>query len=310
MMPDGWRSRGGERAFSVSELEDYTDCPFKYLMRHCLLLESWQEPERQLELPKMTIGSIVHRVLERLLTDIAETGRISPDNLPWAQERLRQILDGEIVKARRRLPLIDIIWRLERDTLLLRLNSFIQEEYREPSEFRFHTAEEEFEQSINFKTAEGSLSLRLTGRIDRIDRTADGSALRLVDYKTGSIRTKSDSFSSGVGLQSPLYLKATLQKYPECDAAASRAEYVHILPDGEVKIVPFSGEALAEKEVDLGDLLVAVTNGISTGCFPPQPETRKCSSCDYKRACDRRSRISAQWRSDPRLTRLKEALAK
>ena len=310
MMPDGWRSRDDERAFSVSELEGYTDCPFKYLMRHRLELESWQEPERQLGLPKMTIGSIVHRVLERLLTDIAETNRISPDNLPWAQERLRQILDSETAKARRRLPLIDIIWRLERDALRLRLNSFIQEEYREPSEFRFHTAEEEFEQSINFKASEGSLSLRLIGRIDRIDRTPDGSALRLVDYKTGSIRTKSDSFSGGVGLQSPLYLKAALQKYPECDAAASRAEYVHILPDGEVKIIPFSGEALAEKETELGDLVVAITTGISAGCFPPQPETRKCSGCDYQRACDRRSRASAQWRSDPRLTRLKEALAK
>ena len=310
MMPDAFQAQTdvNEPAFSATQLETYVNCPFKYLMKHRLGLEPWEEPTRRLELPAMEIGSLVHRVLQRLLPDISPSRDSPPLALTQAKERLRQILDGELQTAQRRFPLPEIIWRLERDALLTRLENYLEYEYKAASEFRFLQAEKDFKQRISFTGGGGTTSFRLAGRIDRMDVAPEGDALRLIDYKTGKPRLKDDSWSQGEGLQSPLYLKAALSENQDYEIARSRAEYVHILPGGDVKVITFSGETLQTKETGLAELMAALTSAIAAGCFPPQPEARKCSECDYQRACDRRSRTAAAWRSDLRLMHLQQAL--
>ena len=51
--------------------------------------------------------------------------------------------------------------------------------------------------------------IRINGKIDRIDRSDDGTMFRIVDYKTGKGHTFSATkFASGETIQLPLYLEA------------------------------------------------------------------------------------------------------
>ncbi|HHE47084.1 MAG TPA: hypothetical protein ENL08_05225, partial [Bacteroidetes bacterium] len=78
ILSDGSTSprRRARSRFSVTSLELFAQCPFRYFIRHLLEAEPWQEPELTLEPPPMAVGSLVHSVLEKLYTRARDEGRI------------------------------------------------------------------------------------------------------------------------------------------------------------------------------------------------------------------------------------------
>ena len=156
--PRPWRSIARGTIFSPSSLECFLDCPFQYFARHTLRLKT-RPPLPQDRLDFMLQGTIVHQTL-------AEWHRhpqpIEPlfDRIFAACCEKNAVFPGYRAEYLRRQMLDDLLQFGDKQKLPAAAETL---------------AEEEFVMAIDD-------SLIVRGRIDRIDKLADGRAL-IVDYK-------------------------------------------------------------------------------------------------------------------------------
>ncbi|MGN1234709.1 MAG: PD-(D/E)XK nuclease family protein, partial [Christensenellaceae bacterium] len=189
---------GGEKLYlsasvSPTMLEEYFDCPYRCFLEKGLRLTRESVGATQ----STDSGNFVHTVLERLAREMKEKRVSSEEECALTAERIARELTDEAP------------YRFERDTASgrYRLNAIVKESV-EVSVAMFRTVERsDFEvDQVECWISRPLGERMLSGKVDRVDRAGD--ALRVVDYKTGSIDTKPDSYYSGRKLQLELYLGA------------------------------------------------------------------------------------------------------
>ena len=114
---------------------------------------------------------------------------------------------------------------------------------------------------------------QLRGRIDRIDKRADG-AYELIDYKTGE---RSGPGKLAEDLQLALYRLAAREAW---QLEAALGSYWYVLADERVPVPPAPDDA---ERVERTVLEVAA--GIEAQDFEPRPSYEICSWCDYRLIC-------------------------
>ena len=127
----------------------------------------------------------------------------------------------------------------------------------------------------------GSGSIRLRGRIDRVDRLADGS-FEVIDYKTGSHWNQYDgTFSGGRLLQHALYATAARQllKPEQKNPRMKFSSYYFCTERGWGDWVRKPGN------LDVKPVLNDIADAIAAGAFVRGGEKYGCRFCDYSRAC-------------------------
>ncbi|MCH7810919.1 MAG: PD-(D/E)XK nuclease family protein, partial [Chloroflexi bacterium] len=175
---------GPGKKVSPTSLETYGACGYRYFARSVLRLNVVDEPDEREMMDAAERGSVIHRVLERFFLHQQERGRPAV-NETWTaadEKLLLQIADEELANAAARGQTgLEVYSKHEVRTIgsdlrqfLLADNAFRQETGAVPAEF---------EQAIP-ETEIAGVTLR--GRVDRIDRTPDGRAAWVIDYKTGS----------------------------------------------------------------------------------------------------------------------------
>lgn len=140
-------------------------------------------------------------------------------------------------------------------------------------------------------------SIKLKGRIDRIDRMPDGT-LRAIDYKTGSANyyskdDKKGTFNGGRHLQAALYAKAIENLL---DEKVSRFEYRFPTSKGRQAIISYSAEEISE----VSSLILQILTHIEEANFIPTNHSGDCSFCDYSPIC--RSEKGFRSVTTPRVT--------
>ena len=87
------------RVWSVSGIETYLDCPFKFFARYVLQLD--EEPEDEEVLDPRRQGQFVHAVFEEFFRVWQEGGRggITPENLDEAREVFETVVDRQLERA-------------------------------------------------------------------------------------------------------------------------------------------------------------------------------------------------------------------
>src|SRR6185436_1430444 len=88
----------GEKPFSPTQLEDFGECPQKFLFKHIFGVEDIEHPERELQINHRDKGSIDHRILERFYRSTsADEITAAAASLPRLPEelvaRLERIID-------------------------------------------------------------------------------------------------------------------------------------------------------------------------------------------------------------------------
>ncbi|HZH24651.1 MAG TPA: PD-(D/E)XK nuclease family protein, partial [Solirubrobacteraceae bacterium] len=126
-----------------------------------------------------------------------------------------------------------------------------------------------FERSFSFQM--GPHLLR--GRVDRVDRLADGS-YELIDYKTGRPRTAAQLADD---VQLSLYAVGARQAW---QLEAAQQSYYYVLDDEKVAV-----ERDADDSDWITDTVFEVADGILGQGFEPTPSWSACSMCDYRIAC-------------------------
>lgn len=198
--------------YSASALEEALKCPYAFYMKRVLKLRASQQVERNddMWLNAAEKGTFCHDVLEKYYRLAQPTLNDLKMLFDKELERLEEI---PLPRETLREPTRQELW-----AMLERAVDWTNREKRTPVE-----TEEEFTQDMTF----GNWTLKVTGKIDRVDRLTDGS-YAILDYKTGN----PDNIKSEIHChwQHYLYTVAEEQLHPE-RGSIGRAGYLFLRGD-------------------------------------------------------------------------------
>ena len=309
-------------ALSPTQLEDFGECPQKFLYKHLLGVEDVEHPERELQINHRDKGTIDHRILERFYRattpDEIAAAAASLPHIPEAiAERLDAIIDEQFDEHERLVPPFNRTVRgIERRATKRILREFLAADLADLAandlvpryfEYRFgakhRTAADHPEPFI---VQAGGVPVRVEGTIDRVD--ASGSRLRIVDYKSGKAlrhHNLSEKIDRGVRLQLALYAMAAAEFFSADPANVSGTIKPLVTGDPRAK---FAFE-LHEKRDGLLETLEIFVGSIARGLFPAFPndsdsEFNSCKYCPVNHSCrtrhDQEERYAIQQQRDPR----------
>ena len=243
---------------SVSRLEEFAQCPFRFFIHSGL-----RANERKIyELDARERGSFQHEILKKFHDDLAAENKRWRDVSPLeARERIGQIAAGLAPEYRDGLLHTDDRSRFAARMLTAALQDFVETLVtwmREQYEFDPAKAEVGFGLDVPGLPAwEINLTnnhrLALRGRIDRIDLCRDGgrSLAVVMDYKSGVRKLDKILVEHGVQLQLLAYL-AALRNWPaDCFGAEKiiPAGVFYVNLRGQFESGGSRAEVLADAEV-------------------------------------------------------------
>jgi RecB family exonuclease len=275
---------------SPTALQNYAACGFRYFLSSVLRLHGAAEPEEAATISASERGTLVHKTLERFFRLQQASGRPRPGERWEAAdvESLLAIFEKEFERLRvlGRAGL-DVYAGFDQHALRADLTAFLDHD----SAFRLETGAvpSDFELPVP-RTLVGEVNL--SGVVDRIDRSPDGSEAFVIDYKTGRAdedkSNGADPFLGGTKLQLPVYALAAT------GATKIQALYWFISRRGEFKRVTYKENADSRQRFE--NTVQAILNGARAGSFPavPGPEQEfygsfdNCHYCAFDRLCARR----------------------
>jgi RecB family exonuclease len=251
-------------AFSVTELENYLGCPFKYFALNFLRLKTRPaRPEKRLNF--LEEGNIVHKVLEEWLPERPAIApifqRVFAEHC--AALRVRHGYRTEVAYAK---MLADV------------------ERFAQSTVWPRHEACA-VEKKMTFQVADG---ITINARVDRIERLADGR-LVIIDYKYSNAKNTKDKSEDPTRLQGPLYVRGIAQ---DGEVVAAMV-YFSLKKTAEAfgwGVVPGLARPLQDLTPEWVDKGVAETrvavNQIREGVIPVRPASEAvCKWCEAKDAC-------------------------
>jgi ATP-dependent helicase/DNAse subunit B len=301
-------SVGPERTLSPTALQAYATCPYRFFLANVIRLKELEEPEAIERIDALSRGSLIHRILQRFLESLAGAK-------PSAARRKADLADLRAIALeecaaveQRGLTGYPALWRHDRESLLEDLDTWYDAEVEDVDAQRYDRAafEVRFGQAwAQEETSQISVDdpieidadgarLRLAGRIDRLEWSEKGDALRVIDYKTGGTwdAPEEDQVAGGRALQLPLYLLAgasVLERSPDDGVG----QYFYATRRGDFERSEFHGAALGPGRADVPGLLGALLARMRGGDFHAEPGIdekgkgkKHCRYCSFDRLCD------------------------
>lgn len=304
-----------DKQYSISQLETYAKCPFKFFMERVLGIETIEEPTEDIEAIEMG------RLLHSILYDFYTTLRDENITLVGADERTFQ----NAVKL-----IFEIAEKQLQTTAFKSPLTFYEKEKilglagnkKESILYRFLEAERDGDKDFIpkfFEVGFGRLresesdkilsdtepiqidGAKLRGKIDRIEVNEKLSSFNIVDYKLGGIKPTSDDLKNGVSLQLPVYLYAASQllskkfgrKYSPNEMFIYSLKY-SIGDFGKDKI--FAGrkkdeeiqsiEQLIQKSIEhIKNYIGSISNGKFHLSKLEDRENKACRFCQFRTVC-------------------------
>ncbi len=301
-----------ERTYSVTALEKYAACPYRFFLNALLRLRPRETIEELTHLDALTNGRILHDAQFHVLGRLESEGLVpvTPENLDACLRVFEVVFDEVAGRFHEELaPAIERIWEDEVERLRTDLRGWLRREAATDDGFVPRRREYTFgmrprgpaDPDSTLEVAVLADGLRLRGAIDLIEKRSDGRA-RVTDHKSGKAwMPKSAVLNGGQNLQPILYTLAYEALTGE-DVDSARLYYCterggyeerHVFPDSE------SLDVAAEFQRRLDDV-------IAEGFFPAAPaEKFGCNFCDYQPVCGPHAEILAKRKqNDPRLSPL------
>ncbi len=259
------------QSVSPTQLEDFGECPQKFLWKHLLKVRALEDPEMDMQLPSRDKGKVDHKILERFYREGGDLDRIVDEEF----DKLEELLP----------PFNPPVRRIEREATKRMLHEFVIDDHADLEEQALVPArfEEKFE-PVTIDIA--GTPLRVGGTIDRVDEGA--GRYRIVDYKSGKAMRHNklaDKIDRGVRLQLALYAMAAVDLFHTTAAHISGV----IKPlGGAAKLDKFAFE-LAHHEATLRQTLALFVAAMRRGDFPAFPhqddDFNSCLYCPVNHSC-------------------------
>lgn len=313
MVRDGY----AERSFSATNFREYGSCGFRFFAHDVLGLEP--RVNAALDLQALDTGNLVHGVLQRFFALHATTDFTTARREALVADLEACAADVFTEFEQRVPPLNPGVWSIERRTLGMQLERFLDAEIALQERLSEHRAiERRVEVAFGVGRRDGDSTsvdaplelpgdgrtIRVVGRIDRIDRSEDGS-LVAYDYKTGKGPGLKD-MEEGRDFQLGIYLAAIEALFAKSGETAVGGAYL-TLRDEANRVT----NLLADADTPLGLALYArkrtrlnrtefrevreriasnirnAVERIEDGDFRVAPSEygRTCAYCDYSSVC-------------------------
>lgn len=204
LFPDGFKT-------SISKLESYSSCHFKYYMQYIL----GARKRKIADFGNADAGSILHLYAENVSRHIYSSNKSWTD---ISEEEIREVLKGTtasviengsyyLKNTERALYLLNRLEHLSLKMLML-IKRHFESGLFEPlgSEIIF---DDNSEYGPIILPSQGG-AVRLTGKVDRADvlHTDQGDFIRIIDYKSGNKTFSLSEVYNGLNLQLSVYMMA------------------------------------------------------------------------------------------------------
>ncbi|HXG89596.1 MAG TPA: PD-(D/E)XK nuclease family protein [Vicinamibacterales bacterium] len=268
---------------SVSRLERYLDCPFRFYASEVLRLE--EQPEDEDTRTPLERGSFLHDLWERFFSAWQRRGhgRIDPEHLSEARALFEELCEEALS------TLSPSEATLERNRLLGSAVSpgiahrVFAMEAGKPARIVERLLEYPLQGDFTFRTRSGETRVvTLSAKVDRIDVLGDGT-LRVIDYKS----KKTPDIKQA--LQLPIYSFVARESLRRTRPGMwTIAEAMYLSFEGDKAEVPLriKGKSTDDLLDDAQDRLVQALDDIAAGRFPPRPYRKSlCGPCPYRAVC-------------------------
>jgi RecB family exonuclease len=251
-------------------------CPYRHFLHRLLGLypldDIEYEPDTWLEANQF--GTLMHDVLQRTMEEICERGEKPSDAF---LSRMREIVNEELEGWREEIPPpSETAYERRQSELLEACEIFLrveEEACRRVTPKHFEFAFDDFALPLG-----GGRSVKLRGRIDRIDHDEAANEYHVWDYKSGSTFQFEGGgrLNCGTKIQHALYARAVEAKL---GGRVTRSGYFFPTAKGNGARLPRECT-----DVELKDALNHLFDTIATGWFPHAGE-EACKFCDFQDVC-------------------------
>ena len=283
--------RLGTRPYSVSALQHYATCPYRFLLAALYRFAPLEPPAPLQKMDPLTRGSLFHDVQAGLFRALQRESLLPPS--PAMRDRIVTLLDRTLADvaaeyAERLAPAIDRVWRDEIAALARDLHVWIEQVLGDTTwePWRFELAFGLADQSGRDEHSQREAvtidgRFRLRGSIDLVEQKRGGDTLRVTDYKTGRNRSPKKSVVAGGTMLQPVIYSLAVEaalprrvetaRYWYCTTAGGFAQ--HVVPIGD-----------RERRAGI-EVLETIDRAVELGTFPAAPAERACAYCDFRRVC-------------------------
>ncbi len=302
-----------DRGVAPTPLERYARCPFQYFASDVLRLE----PSRRSisHLPDAAlVGTLCHAALRRCYEQLVQAGwptqQVANDLRERAISQSVEQAAAELESQHRTGHYL--LWELIKEQIVTLIAGAVEADEAEQTEHSYQPIAFEVDGEGVLPNLLNGESLKVRGRIDRLDRDQDSGALRVVDYKykLGSAmkpedRNLTQSAVRGYRLQPPFYSCLAVSGQP----TAKHVQFLFLAPEWSR---PISRSVFETKPwaSETGGLIQrtikTVIDGIRGGRFFILPDGY-CDSCEFHVIC-RKEHTPTWWRvyraSEPKALRV------
>lgn len=279
--------------WSVSKLNDYGKCPFRFWVSHMLRIGPVEEPE--LGLDARLLGEVYHKALEFFYLDLQNK---SLSILDTDHERIQSLFEQSIEQAiewleqSRKFRRTDF-WQYEKKEISFRLKRFFVKEKERANKSNGEFVPTYFEKGFGFKDGDSAPALvlrsnggeiRMHGRVDRIDVARDGR-VKVIDYKSGSAAISKRETVAGRNMQLPVYAMAVQQAIlGNANVQVKSGQFLSFSSGDQTGMLDFQDgeDYIGLTQNYIGEFVGAIKNG-DFSVSPSSPDS--CKHCDHKQLC-------------------------
>jgi CRISPR/Cas system-associated exonuclease Cas4 (RecB family) len=284
------KQRLSARPYSVSALQQFSACPYRFFLSAAYRLSPLEEPEPLQRMDPLTKGSLFHQVQAEFFRALQNANLSIADG---PRDRILDTLDRTLARIaaeyyERLAPAIDRVWQDEIASLRTDLRVWVDQLATNAEwepwlfEFAFGLPGQPGHDPASLKdpvTIDGRFVLR--GSIDLVERKPGTKSLRVTDHKTGKNRSIRGSHIGGGAQLQPIIYSLAIEQATGYTVQSGRFSYCTTSGGFTDHVVPID-----ERTRRMGiEVLEIVDRAVELGMLPPAPNDRACSMCDFLCVC-------------------------
>ncbi|HEY3154324.1 MAG TPA: PD-(D/E)XK nuclease family protein [Candidatus Binatia bacterium] len=278
------------RPWSVSALQNYAYCPYRFLLSAMYHLEPLEEPKPLERMDPLTKGRLFHEVLAEFFRALKQRKMALA---PTPLDAVLEVLDGTLTRiaanyAELLAPAVDRVWQDEVASIRTDLHIWARELAAstgwEPWLFEFAFGLPDLpgwdpDSRREPVSIDGRFILR--GAIDLIERKPGTKILRVTDHKTSKNRSERGSVIGGGQQLQPVIYSLAVEAATGCSVESARFSYCTTAGGFTEHNVPIN-----DRTRGMGiEALEIIDRAVELGMLPPAPAEKACGFCDFLPVC-------------------------
>jgi ATP-dependent helicase/nuclease subunit B len=278
------------RPYSVSALQNYAYCPYRFFLSAMYRLEALEEPEPLQSMDPLTKGRLFHEVLAEFFRALQQRKMALATT---SIDAVLEVLDATLTRiaanyAELLAPAVDRVWQDEVASIRTDLHIWARDVAAstgwEPWLFEFAFGLPELPgRDPNSRREPVSIDDRfiLRGAIDLIERKAGSKILRVTDHKTSKNRSERGSVIGGGQQLQPVIYSLAVEAATGFTVETARFSYCTTAGGFSEHNVPIN-----ERNRAMGiEALEIIDRAVELGMLPPAPAEKACRFCDFLPVC-------------------------